>query len=125
MPLIGLGTQSITESSKDIIPKAINELGIRHIMISKQNNMGDEKVQEYIENGLYKGCKQAGLKRKDLFLSTEIKGGDILGPRRFLNRLLRGTRQEYVDLLMLNSPQNIELNTLISLQELEKAWDEM
>lgn len=101
MPLIGLGTYTLTESDNvDLIARAIVDIGYRHIdtaCMYKNENIVGEALKKAFEKGI---------KREELFITTKLWVEDKDDPKKAIQTSLTKLGLEYVDLYLIHWPAN-------------------
>ena len=98
IPKLALGTWMIDDDKVADAVKAAVEIGYRHI----------DTAQAYgNERGVGEGIRGCGVDRKDLFVQTKLDAGikDYEGAKAAINGSLETLGLDYVDLLIIHSPQ--------------------
>lgn len=92
MPIIGLGTWQLTETTADVIAEALR-MGYRMIDTS-----GDYGTQP----GIGKGISQSGFRREEVFITTKVEETDDAHEATKQN--LAELDSDYVDLTLIHRP---------------------
>ena len=97
MPMIGLGTDGITDPS--IIARAIQEIGYRTI-----DSASRYKNEEVVGNGVRKVLEEGKIKREELFIITKVWIDEVENVEAACRRSLTKLGLDYVDLYLLHWP---------------------
>ncbi|XP_008799818.1 aldose reductase-like isoform X1 [Phoenix dactylifera] len=104
IPSVGLGTWRSGSKASDAVFTAITEAGYRHV-----DTAAEYGVQEEVGHGLA-AAMQAGIDRKDLFITSKIWCSD-LSPDRVrtaLKTTLQDLQLDYLDLYLIHWPIHLK-----------------
>lgn len=124
IPKLALGTWMIDVADAGKAVEAAIKLGYRHI----------DTAQAYQnEAGVGEGIKASGIKREDLFVTTKLAAEvkDYEGAKKAINESLEKLGLEYIDLMIIHSPQpwqdfrggNYDEGNLAAWKALEEAYE--
>lgn len=124
IPKLALGTWMIDDADAGKAVEAAIKLGYRHV----------DTAQAYQnEAGVGEGIKASGIKREDLFVTTKLAAEvkDYEGAKKAINDSLEKLGLEYIDLMIIHSPQpwqdfrggNYDEGNLAAWKALEEAYE--
>lgn len=124
IPKLALGTWMIEDSDVGKAVEAAIKIGYRHI----------DTAQAYQnEAGVGEGIKASGIKREDLFVTTKLAAEvkDYEGAKKAIDESLKKLGLEYIDLMIIHSPQpwqdfrgdNYDEGNLAAWKALEEAYE--
>lgn len=124
IPKLALGTWMIEDSDVGKAVEAAIKIGYRHI----------DTAQAYQnEAGVGEGIKASGIKREDLFVTTKLAAEvkDYEGAKKAIDESLEKLGLEYIDLMIIHSPQpwqdfrgdNYDEGNLAAWKALEEAYE--
>lgn len=109
MPNFGLGTYLIKPEDAEITVRESLKMGYR--LIDTANAYSNERA-------VGRGIKEAGIDRKDIFISTKLWITEYENENA-VNETLERLRLEYIDLLFIHQPGG---NYMAGYKQLEKAY---
>lgn len=124
IPKLALGTWMIEDSDVGKAVESAIKIGYRHI----------DTAQAYQnEAGVGEGIKASGIKREDLFVTTKLAAEvkDYEGAKKAIDESLEKLGLEYIDLMIIHSPQpwqdfrgdNYDEGNLAAWKALEEAYE--
>lgn len=117
MPLVGLGVFRIEDDQMDQVIKSAYEAGYRHF---------DTAQMYHNETSLGKACKQLGVRREELLLTTKIDNQNQ-GYEKTLKSFTESCRKlqvDYVDQLLIHWPGQDAKRTAETWKAFEKLYEE-
>ena len=98
IPQLALGTWLIDDNAVTAAVKSAIELGYRHIVTA----------QDYgNEHGVGKGVRESGVAREEIFVTSKVAAEhkDYKSAAEGIDETLRKTGLDYLDMMMIHSPQ--------------------